>query len=146
MTPTGFHRLSSDRLPGLYIEADTPLASTPDWEVPLLLFKGMMAGTDVDIDEPISARMAGNLNAIQEIYTAWIGGGRVVRVTAPVKQRQPSVGVSVFFSGGVDSFYSLMKHRDEIDNIILIHGFDIPLDNPQSWAEAEKLGRQAAAL
>jgi hypothetical protein len=146
MAPDGFHRLTSARLPGLYIEADTPLASTPDWEVPLLLFKGMMAGTDVDIGEPISARLAGNLRAIQEIYTAWIGGGRVVRVTAPVELRQPSAGVSVFFSGGVDSFYSLLKHRDELDNIILIHGFDIPLDNPQSWAEAEKLGRQAAAL
>jgi hypothetical protein len=37
--------------------------------------------------------------------------------------------VGVFFSAGVDSFYSLLKHEDEITDLIFIHGFDISLDN-----------------
>jgi hypothetical protein len=146
MTPEPFCRLSSDRLPGLYIEADAPMASTPDWEVPLLLFKSMMAGTDIEIDRPISARLAGNLDHLQDIFTGWIDGARTVRITAPVAEERPSAGVSMFFSAGVDSFHSLIKHRDEIDTIVMIHGFDIPLDNPGSWAEAEKLGRRTAAI
>src|SRR5574337_867736 len=37
--------------------------------------------------------------------------------------------VAVFFSGGLDSFYTLLKRRNEIDSLVFIHGFDIPLEN-----------------
>ena len=35
--------------------------------------------------------------------------------------------VGVFFSAGVDSFYSLLKHQEEITDLIYIHGFDVSL-------------------
>ena len=37
--------------------------------------------------------------------------------------------VGCFFSGGGDSFYSFLKHRTEITDLIFIHGFDISLAN-----------------
>jgi len=36
-------------------------------------------------------------------------------------------GVGCFFSGGVDSFYTLLKHRREITDLVVVHGFDLPL-------------------
>lgn len=36
-----------------------------------------------------------------------------------------------FFTGGVDSFYTLLKNKNEISDIIYVHGFDIKLDNYQ---------------
>jgi hypothetical protein len=37
--------------------------------------------------------------------------------------------VGCFFSGGVDSFYSVVRHADELDTLIFVHGFDVPLAN-----------------
>ena len=37
--------------------------------------------------------------------------------------------VGTFFSGGVDSFYTLLQHQEEITHLCLIYGMDIPLDD-----------------
>ncbi len=53
---------------------------------------------------------------------------------APGPQRSAS-----FFSGGVDSFYTYLKHKtdpvkaDRIDCFILVNGFDIDRRNTQLW-------------
>ena len=33
--------------------------------------------------------------------------------------------MGTFFSGGVDSFYSLLKHRDEITHLVYVAGLDV---------------------
>ena len=47
----------------------------------------------------------------------------VPQPTKPPKENR----VGVFFSAGVDSFYTFLKHQDEITDLIFIRGFDIPL-------------------
>ncbi|GAG83808.1 unnamed protein product [marine sediment metagenome] len=42
-------------------------------------------------------------------------------------QLPQSYSVASSFSGGVDSFYTLFQHLDEIDYLIFIHGYDINL-------------------
>lgn len=127
-------QLSTPRLPGVFIESDAPLAETNDWQVPLVLAKAMMAGTAVEFAEAISGQLKANLDMIQELLASWVEGARRVEVKAPVTRRTPARGVSLFFSGGVDSFYSLVKHRDEVENLILVHGFDIPLADEKTFA------------
>jgi hypothetical protein len=58
----------------------------------------------------------------------------------------PCNGVSLFFSSGVDSFYSLIMHRDEVDNLLLVHGFDLPLADTDTFAQAEARAREVARL
>jgi hypothetical protein len=53
--------------------------------------------------------------------------------------------VGVFFSGGVDSFYSLLKHKNEITDLIFIHGFDISLDNYPLRQKMAKIIRKIGA-
>ena len=36
-------------------------------------------------------------------------------------------GVACFFSGGLDSFHTHLKHREEVTHIIFVYGFDIAL-------------------
>jgi hypothetical protein len=138
--------LRSELLPDLIIEADCELSTTVDWQVPLLLAKGMISGTDVDVPGPMSPRLAANLAQIQALYEQWVPGARRIEVRAQLQARPPSHGVSAFFSGGVDSFHTLIAHRDEIDNIILIHGFDIPLADTRTFGLAEAQARSAAEL
>jgi hypothetical protein len=47
------------------------------------------------------------------------------RASAAVGSAAPGVGS--FYSGGLDSSYTLIKRRAEISHLIHIHGFDIPL-------------------
>lgn len=130
----------------IWIESDAPLADKPQWSIPLQLMNAVASGEPVDLGR-ISPLLASNLATIRDIYTAWIDGH-----TAPLKFELsssvavPASGVSLFFSGGVDSFYSLIKHRDEIDNLILVHGFDIPLENAEAFALAEAPAREVAQL
>jgi hypothetical protein len=36
----------------------------------------------------------------------------------------------VLFSGGVDSFYTVLRRRREIDALVFVHGLDVRLDDP----------------
>jgi hypothetical protein len=51
----------------------------------------------------------------------------------------------LFFSAGVDSFYTVLKHRDEITKLIFVHGFDLKLDATALRAKVVKSIRAAAA-
>jgi hypothetical protein len=95
----------------------------------------------------VSPLLAGNLETIRDIYAAWIPGHQVpLKFVLSSDEVATASGVSLFFSCGVDSFYSLIKHRDEIDNLVLIHGFDIPLANIEAFALVEAQAREAARL
>ncbi|HEX4935978.1 MAG TPA: hypothetical protein VFV33_22515, partial [Gemmatimonadaceae bacterium] len=58
-----------------------------------------------------------------------------------------------FFSGGVDSFFTALRHAAHegtpttvaIEDLILVHGFDIPLENTQAFARVEASLMQAAS-
>ncbi|WP_231604471.1 hypothetical protein, partial [Salinibacterium sp. SWN139] len=39
------------------------------------------------------------------------------------------------FTGGVDSFFTLLKHQDEITSLVYVHGFDIPLTRTDAYEQ-----------
>ncbi|WP_341303894.1 hypothetical protein [Pseudomonas sp. TMP25] len=52
-----------------------------------------------------------------------------------------------FFQGGVDSFFTLLKGRDELTDLVYIHGFDVRLDDwPRRHAIASMGGAVAASM
>jgi asparagine synthetase B (glutamine-hydrolysing) len=61
--------------------------------------------------------------------------------SSPV-ERAPGVGC--FFSGGVDSFYTLLKHRQEVTHIIFVHGFDIALEEKELRSRASRMAQEVA--
>ncbi len=52
--------------------------------------------------------------------------------------------VGSFFSGGLDSWHSLVENQDTITHLIHIHGFEIQLDNSQLWNLAHSRVRDVA--
>lgn len=86
------------------------------------------------------------METIRDIYTDWTHGHRVqLNYEISNDAAAQGKGVSLFFSGGVDSFYSLIQHRDEIENLILIHGFDVPLADTRTFELTESHAREAAS-
>ena len=115
--------LSSDR--GFGPESDSLLA--------LGLLPAMAAGRPLVLPEPVSAGLLCAVPDIQDIYHAW-DRERLERVAVTAEARVesprlPAAGVGCFFSGGVDSFYTLLKRRTEITHLIFAHGFDILLED-----------------
>jgi hypothetical protein len=132
--------------PARYQAATGPVASGAEPFLAAALPVAMRLGRPLRVDGPVSAQLLASLPSIQAIYHAWNPDWRVVPVSAapaqPVAPHQG--GVACFFSGGVDSFYTLLKHLDEIDTLIFIHGFDIPLHNAAFRARVAAAVRDVA--
>ena len=122
-------------LPGDYIHNDaSPFAAA-------LLLPSMKQGEDLVIEGSISAQLYRGMHAIMHEVLKWDIGLQPIKIKAnalvgdpPRPQRSAS-----FFSGGVDSFYTYLKHttdpieKDRIDSFILVNGFDINRRNTQLW-------------
>jgi hypothetical protein len=142
-----FFLRDAECLPGLFIEADAPVSSSQDWIVPVGLLDAMIAGRALSIRGAISSSLERNLQSIQNIYRSWLPNAKEVAVNVTtISSEKSSNGSSVFFSGGVDSFYSLLKHRESINNLVLVQGFDIPLGNKSFFEQVRSVAEEVAAL
>lgn len=73
---------------------------------------------------------------------AWGGDVLVQRVVPNLPVTQ--VRSAAFFSGGVDSWCTLMRHMDESPDLIAIWGSDVPWDNESGWHELRDSLRETA--
>lgn len=100
--------------------------------VAMTLVPAMKVARRLRVANPVSPKLLSTLPKIQEIFPVWNHRFEQVPVLAPMLDTSlagPANGVGVFFSGGVDSFFSLLRHFNEITHLIFVRGFDIRLDN-----------------
>jgi len=104
--------------------------------VPALLLLAMRLGEQLEINSPVSRKLLGSVPRIQSIYKRWDPTLSEVADKSPIRQGERGAdrprNVGLFFSCGVDSFYSLLrniknhaKDDDAIDDLIVVNGFDI---------------------
>jgi hypothetical protein len=85
---------------------------------------------------PVSAVLLRNTSTLQEIFHSWNPRLHVVPVSAATSSaRVLNAGGMSFFSGGVDSTYTLLKNLTAIDRAVFIQGFDFPPSDGR-WAAA----------
>jgi hypothetical protein len=100
-----------------------------------LLFAAMSVGERLVLPAPVSSRLAAAVPEIAAIYAAFAPRARRVAVAAATRAEPLPAGadraVALFFSLGVDSFYSLLenarKHpadEETITHLIALHGID----------------------
>jgi hypothetical protein len=106
-----------------------------------LLLPSMKQGEDLIIEGSISAKLYKGMHAIMQEVLTWDIGLHPIKITADTlvaDPPQPAKSAS-FFSGGVDSFYTYLKHKtdpaegDRISSFILANGFDINRRNTRLW-------------
>jgi hypothetical protein len=135
---TGVSELSAtvrrgDHSQNLYFRTThSPVATSADPFVPAVLLPAMRAGFDIHIDTPVSTAILASAERVQEVEAAWNIPWHLIKIdadnSAHTGEHTGSNGaVAAFFSGGVDSFYTLQKHLDEITHLVFVSGFDIPL-------------------
>ena len=110
---------------------DAVITANPEAFVSCALLPCMKSGGgNLIVEGEISAQYLSALPVIQDIFCKWDTSLQRVRVTKAVPVASGgSTGrrVGAFFSGGVDSFYTLLKHQAEITDLIYI---DMRLDDP----------------
>ena len=88
------------------------LDDSADPFVPALLVPCLNAGEDLRIDPPVSPRLLRQLRLVQDILVSWHAGFRRVAIEASPREGPPETragGVLALFSGGIDSFYTLLR-------------------------------------
>jgi hypothetical protein len=132
-----------------YRVSQGPLASAGETFLCAALFPAMAVGAPLRIDAPIAPRFIARVNRIQEIFSTWYPELHMVPIEAqPLPAEalaRPWVSrrAGCFFSGGVDSFYSVLKHMDEPMALITIYGFDIRLADHQRRAQVSRSVHEA---
>ena len=103
------------------------------------LFPAMKLGENLEIEAPVSPRLLQTVQEIMDVYASWYPALHRIEVSC-TDENCPTYSMSgkagTFFSAGVDSFYSLLKHRDTINDLFIIHGFDIPLADEYRFTRA----------
>lgn len=108
----------------------------------------MEAGHSVHVKGEISLKLLTNLNDLQTVWARWKPAKyRVVQITADkVSGTFCTDGPAICaFSGGVDAshtVYDVMRNNPLIDlqAVLFVHGFDIPLDNNSDYESARRRG------
>ena len=110
------------------------------WFPPLLLL-AMRRGERLVLKDPVSAELRASMEQVQDVMIGWYPDRfSRVEVTAPppepsaparsglLRRRTPDERVAATcFTAGVDSFFSLVDHRDEIGALVYAFGLDVPL-------------------
>lgn len=91
----------------------------------------MKMNTRLCVPQAVSLKMMEGLEEFRQIFCEWYPEFHPVEIQAVPRTTQGQTpkaeGTATFFSGGVDSFYSLRQHLSELTGLIFVHGFDIPL-------------------
>ena len=130
----------------VHFTADVPLAANGDaWAVAMLLPTSRSRAT-LRIESDLDARLNGNFAAIQAIAKRSWGykGGRIV--AEKLIDRPPAAGRAMFFTCGVDSFYTLRKRLGEVDRLVFVRGLNIDLVDLEDEARFAPVSKGITAV
>lgn len=120
----------------------------PEAFVALALLPAMSRHIALHTAGSVCSGFSSNLGHVQEIMRAWDRRLVSVQITGPRRKlaaRKRKKPTALFFSGGLDSFYSLVKNREDLSHLIFVHGFDIPLQDKELRRDVSDSMRSVAA-
>ena len=121
----------------------------------LLLPCAIVARENLSLDLPVDPLLLYNLRGVQRVWQSWYDWAKPIEIEAPVLAN-PVTGTEtgLFFSGGVDSYFSLLGAYPDMDrtpdaplsSLLMIWGFNEKSYQPNElFALACERGEQAAA-
>lgn len=105
------------------------------------LLPAMASGEpELSVSHAVGPPLIRATDTIQDVISSWDlserpESPRYRRVTVQAEAAPDPIdsgggrGTACFFTGGVDSFYSVVKNRESIDALVYVHGFDIAPDD-----------------
>jgi hypothetical protein len=130
-----------------YLLPAGPAANAGETLLASTLFPAMREGRFLYIGSPISPRLLANAPTIQEIFRSWDHRSQEIAIEAKpgeIAGRSPGRGVGCFFTGGLDSFYTALKHKEEITHLVFVYGFDVSINDLALRAKVSKSLREVS--
>ncbi len=119
-------------------------------------------GEKLTIKLPVDRVLYKNLKKVQTIWKSWYPHLSTVNIDAPLTDMDPPRAAkrnAAFFSGGIDSFHTILRQEPEsdledklpVEDLLTIGGFDIPIENIEAFEEmhrslkatAQRLGKNS---
>jgi hypothetical protein len=130
------------------------LRDAADPFVPALLLPSMAAGEELELVPPVSPRLLASLGRVQDIFGCWFPLLRKVEVRARGELKPPDTmgtGVGTLFSGGVDSFYTLLTSLKgypgclPVSHLLYMQGLETPLEKSKGLDQSRRRAEEIAA-
>src|SRR4030042_6630339 len=118
-----------DGRPLWFESADVPLRPAPEAFGSAMLPAAVERKADPVLGTPVDPRWHTGVMALQDVWNAW-WKYRKVSVRSSAGQDGDGTrasGGALCFSGGVDSFFSLLRGGFVFDYLVFVHGYDMPL-------------------
>ncbi|MGH2773295.1 MAG: hypothetical protein ACRDIU_09195 [Actinomycetota bacterium] len=141
----------------VWYRSTTPICPTPeDAFLIAFLVPAMRKEEFLRSEAPVSPKLLSNLDQAQQMLHGWSESGwpgvtnrqrlRTVRIEAePRSAFEPRAdATAAFFTAGVDSFYTALRHIDEIDALVYVHGFDVMREQAEELQAASEFVESAA--
>jgi hypothetical protein len=130
-TVAGRHRASA-MVDGteVWFESTVPLRANPEVFGSAFLIPALVGGSRLAIEGKACPIWYANVERLLDVLHRWWGTRTVApSVNLDGAGRPKSATTGLCFSGGVDSFHSLLRSGEPIELLVTAVGFDIPLDD-----------------
>ena len=121
------------------------------WLAPVSALRREPVRLEVAVDQELLEQV----REVQRVWQTWFPDFRAIAIEAATTDTATSdaARTASFFTGGVDSFFTALRHDAgegtprtvRIDELIFVHGFDVPLSNTRAAAHVIESLEQAAA-
>lgn len=146
-----------DGVPLWYESDDVELFPAPEAFGTALLLPALQRGRQLTLDAPVSAAWLSNVGRLLKVWRGWWGYPELLPRAATHSEMDAARRgeddetttreTALCFSGGVDSFYTLLHGDEGPGMLVAAHGFDIPLrDAARMDAFKESLHVVAASV
>ena len=111
---------------------DLSSASAPEALVGAFLIPALHHHVALRIDAPLNATWLENIERLTAILATWWPYPQSPRIDH-CGESQDSVSSGelngLCFSAGIDSFHCLFEREEQVDALVFVHGFDVPLND-----------------
>jgi hypothetical protein len=115
----------------------------------IAILPAMLVGEDIDMSNfSVSEKLLSSVHSIQEIYFNWfkeldLKKVNILNATADNRTRGQGGITASFFSGGIDSFYTVLNSEEnlkdkKIQKLIYIYGYDIRLGDSELFSKTKE--------
>ncbi|WP_181309520.1 hypothetical protein [Nocardioides campestrisoli] len=138
----------SGRVRDIFVESNIEMTREATPWLAATVPVSMRSGASLRIDGQVDALAVSNSHRASALMAGWFKELKPlegISCDPAPKPLPPAEGVGCLFSGGVDSFYSVLRNRDRISHLIFVSGFDIALTDEELIARTLRELRQAAS-
>ena len=133
----GRHKVSAD-VGGYRVwfeSAEVELQPSPEGFGSAFLIPALFQKRRLEFDDPVDSVWLSNTVKILPTVKQWWGlpllapRAAAIKDSEQVSEIERGEQAGLCFTGGVDSFFTLLRSGRRISHLIYVHGFDIPLDD-----------------